>query len=261
MTESNRPIIFLNATARDASAMSQVIDGLGRRGIPIVDAAERPAIIMTVWSRESILDEAVVAMAARAQGESRQLPVQIDNVEPPIGFRQVQNILLLDLSEVAAEQISSMLGLGKSEPAVVVRRSTFSWLDNILFTTMFAVVAYPVFKLYANALGIKALFAPGFLFMTIAAAALLGTIAYLSPIIARPAARQPFVRLMLIDLAIQAGVVGLSGVALSTGEAMAPGMAGGAWGLPSALAVSSLAGILARWGLVVLLAKLRNRRP
>lgn len=135
MGDAVYPTLVLNATADDAAALAQVLGALTEQGFTVQTAPVRgeelqprhaelhryqsTAAVLTVWSRGSIQDEDVVSKASDAMRRGRLLPMRIEDVEPPIGFRQVQTFDLVHLVPEAASELARhirlFLGLDKTE--------------------------------------------------------------------------------------------------------------------------------------------------
>ncbi|WP_336987092.1 TIR domain-containing protein [Altererythrobacter aquiaggeris] len=74
------------------------IEGGSRWRQEILDKLEMAAVVIVVWSKESAgqLGEFVQDEAAHAKARGTYLPVSIDGTDPPLGFRQVQVLPLID---------------------------------------------------------------------------------------------------------------------------------------------------------------------
>jgi len=105
--------IFLSYARSDAACANRLADLLGRAGHQVwwdrelhggsrfaseIDKALAEAeAVVVLWSEASIESAWVQDEAAEGRDSGRLVPVVIDNVRPPLGFRQYQSIELVDL--------------------------------------------------------------------------------------------------------------------------------------------------------------------
>lgn len=101
--------LVINAAQADLSDLSVIVDTLGGHGFDLSTDPERSDLVVTFWSKNSLLDEAVVATAAAAQRRGRLFPVRIDDVDAPIGFRQLHTTDLVNLDPVAARALTEAI--------------------------------------------------------------------------------------------------------------------------------------------------------
>ena len=164
MSDAADPTLVLNATTDDAAAMAQVLGALTEQGFtvriaPVLGRDPEPrdmepnpdetsAAVLTVWSRGAILNEDVVSRASDAMRRGRLLPVRIEDVEPPIGFRQVQTFDLVHLVPDAAielaHHIRCFLGIDKKRSDDL--KSTQSLVRHaakwVIYNTLMAIILY-----------------------------------------------------------------------------------------------------------------------
>lgn len=165
--------LLLNAVAEDALALKDVLAGLQRQGHhlePAGDSDVAPARfaqlrasgarvgVLTVWSRQAIRDERVVALAEAALQADCLVPVRIEELEPPIGFRQAQTFDIVNLTEASGESLGRELnpaaanvdsaGRNASAPARLIVRS----LEWALFVAMPILVYAALFKLLMHSI-------------------------------------------------------------------------------------------------------------
>ena len=155
--------LILNALEDDRAALTEVLAALESDGYVLeavgdlrefsqlsgqraADGSHRG--VLTVWSRASILDEGVVAFAELALESDCLVPVRIDDVAPPIGFRQVQTHDIVRPTREAGQALgraiqSELQGrsrvAGVGDKAFPVARHVAEW---ILFVVP-AAVLYP----------------------------------------------------------------------------------------------------------------------
>lgn len=103
--------IFLSYARDDAAKAVRVAEALGAAGHSVwwdkqigagsrfskeIDRALRAAeLVIVLWSKSSIDSAWVHDEAAAGRDSGRLVPVLIDNVEPPLGFRQYQSVALV----------------------------------------------------------------------------------------------------------------------------------------------------------------------
>src|SRR5512136_3157733 len=56
----------------------------------IGEALEAAAVVIVLWSVRSVKSESVLAEADSGRNHAKLLPVLLDDVEPPLGFRTIQ---------------------------------------------------------------------------------------------------------------------------------------------------------------------------
>jgi len=126
--------LLLNALASDEAPLVDVLSVLEREGLRIEAAGELDdggphGNVLTVWSRASILDERIVRNADLALHAGCLIPIRIEDVLPPIGFRQVQTYDVVQLSEEAGKKLASDLrkhglDIQKSESPTAIHSTT-----------------------------------------------------------------------------------------------------------------------------------------
>jgi len=125
-------VLEINATEQDRMALSQVFQHLEDVGFVLGPASAAtknqdqvaadapvdpgPLVVLTVWSEGSLLDENVVGKAAAALRDNRLFPVRIEDVDLPLGFRQMQCFDLVHFSEETAEDLAKHLRLRLDPP-------------------------------------------------------------------------------------------------------------------------------------------------
>lgn len=128
------------------------IDGGSRFAREIDAALKQCEVVVVLWSRSSVDSAWVQDEAAAGRDTNRIVPVLIENVEPPLGFRQYQSIDLSTWSarrKVPAPLLSaiSAKALGSSSTSAasrVVAKNRFSqpWrLAAVVFSLMFIAAA------------------------------------------------------------------------------------------------------------------------
>ena len=87
----------------------------------IEDALESARCVLVLWSRESVESHWVRAEAAEGQERGALIPVRVDDVEPPLAFRQIQTADLLtwngDPSDAEFERLVRDIGALLSQPS------------------------------------------------------------------------------------------------------------------------------------------------
>lgn len=112
------PVAKRIATALEAASHSVWWDqhiGAGSRFSQEIDAALRAAdLVVVLWSRSSVESTWVQDEAAFGRDHGRLLPLAIDEVEPPLGFRQFQAMRVTRSSRKPEAVVAAVAGrLGK----------------------------------------------------------------------------------------------------------------------------------------------------
>lgn len=263
---SARHHFAINATEFDFAALGGLLATLANRGHRVSrwPDGDAQSVAVTVWSSASILDEDVVARAMEAQNRATHLPILIDNTEPPIGFRQIQTITVRDRNAAGADVILFALD-GAKAPRVLVRRtgSVLDWVDNLLSTLLFIIPAQIAIVTLSPLFDFHAPFRYFFIVATGGAALLFGLVIHAPSLTRPPPPRIPWAKLILVDLLLQAFVIGIFGVSWITSALVDErmiGESGGMWALPIILTASSLLGIVVRWIGMSVVARLLRRR-
>jgi len=120
--------IFLSYAGEDvqrAQALATALKSLGwsvvsRRSIPGVhdvrffkalkEELDAAGCIVVLWSKASIVSQSVLDEAARGGANGRLVPVLIEPVAPPVGFRELQATDLIDWDETSAETLHQLVG-------------------------------------------------------------------------------------------------------------------------------------------------------
>ena len=104
--------------------------GAGSRFSKAIDAALRAAdLVIVLWSRASVESAWVQDEAAFARDHDRFLPVAIDEVEPPLGFRQFQAVRLPRSArkvDAVVAAVTSRLGLPAAAEPRIAKSGTVS---------------------------------------------------------------------------------------------------------------------------------------
>jgi tetratricopeptide (TPR) repeat protein len=143
--------IFLSYSREDRKRAEQVAQGLGAAGHKVwwdrhihagsrfskeIDAALRSAdLVMVLWSKSSVDSAWVHDEAAAGRDSGRLVPVLIESVQPPLGFRQYQAV---DLSGRRGKNDAAVGGLvaavaerlGAAAPAPSLEKRRFGWLQS-----------------------------------------------------------------------------------------------------------------------------------
>ena len=143
--------IFLSYARDDRKRAEQVAHKLGAAGHKVwwdrhihagsrfskeIDAALRSAdLVMVLWSKSSVDSAWVHDEAAAGRDSGRLVPVLIEPVEPPLGFRQYQAIDLIGRrgqNDVAIRGLVAAIAerLGAAAPAPVLQKQRFEWLQK-----------------------------------------------------------------------------------------------------------------------------------
>ena len=102
----------------------------GSRFSKEIDAALKAAdLIVVLWSRSSIESDWVQDEAAFGRDRGRLLPVLIDSVEPPLGFRQLQ-AMALGRSARKQDMLHAAIAAKLGEPVAVARPRAGSRFDR-----------------------------------------------------------------------------------------------------------------------------------
>ncbi len=259
--EQRLSYVYVNATPTDRDRLATTLDALKGRGIeaiawPETDLDSWP--VLTVWSKSSVHDEIVVARAEQAMNGSRHVPIQIDDVEPLIGFRQLQTSPLRDLSSRAADALYRLLNNTGPAPTVLKRRIEWGWVDNILCSAIFGIVAYLVTHTLRTKFGIAASFPDVFVVPAIGAMLLFSAIVRQPRVFTgKEEQKVRFGRMLFYDLITQATAYGAAVAFWITSSVTDSRMLGSTngtgWEIPAITAAALAAGITTRW-IVVLAA-------
>jgi hypothetical protein len=105
--------IFIRYASRDRARIVPLVKALEAQGwslfwdwrsIPvgktwrqfITDGLEAARCVLVLWSEKSIASEWVIEEADHGKAGGMLVPARIDDVRPPIGFRQIQAAHLID---------------------------------------------------------------------------------------------------------------------------------------------------------------------
>ena len=96
----DRPRIGMIAQALESQQFEVWWDTLVEGGAAfsrvIADALESSTAVIVVWSKASIESDWVLDEAMHGRDRRKLIPVSLDGVQPPLGFRQYQTINLTD---------------------------------------------------------------------------------------------------------------------------------------------------------------------
>ena len=145
------PDVFISYAREDRATAQQLADALSAKGLKIwwdreipggtdfteviAESLERARLVLVLWSEQSVRSSFVRDESARAREAAKLLPLRIAEVQPPLGFGQIQTLDLIEwdgeqdaAAFVAAErEIRRLLG----QPAVSVPRARL-WLRRRL---------------------------------------------------------------------------------------------------------------------------------
>lgn len=137
--------IFVSYAREDRPRAKQLAEALQRHGwsvwwdrdIPagktfdqvIEDELEAARCVLVVWSRESVESHWVRAEATEGQERRALIPVRIDDVEPPLAFRQIQTANLVGWTgersrpefEKLVRDVGALLEQAEARPATGCR--------------------------------------------------------------------------------------------------------------------------------------------
>ena len=132
--------IFLSYAHDDRRRAEKVARALGNAGHTVwwdqqihagsrfskdIDAALRRAdLVVVLWSKRSIESSWVHDEAAYGRDKSRLVPVLVENVEPPLGFRQYQSIRIgRSNADSVVQAVASILGAVRDNEVPAAKRT------------------------------------------------------------------------------------------------------------------------------------------
>jgi TIR domain/PASTA domain len=120
----NRERVMQLANALESSGCEVWRDRTTSPGIEyertVTDALDTSDVVVVFWSRMSVASEAVLAEAKEGLRRGILIPVLLDDVVPPLGFREVQSAdLRRDSSESLAKLVDAVKRVARGSPGTV----------------------------------------------------------------------------------------------------------------------------------------------
>jgi hypothetical protein len=266
---SRREHLWINAAEVDLPDLAPILEAVSQGDFliqinPAIGAVPEPSpdLVVTFWSRASLLDERVVALSSYAQKREILFPVRIEDVDPPIGFRQIHTVDFVDLNEAAGQTLATQIGIRRNSERVDRRtlgsKRVAAALDFGVFVLLWVAGYFSSLIVLSEVTGLKIetrVSADWRLFLVTSQGAFALAYAVMAavPPVFRYTSDQPpgwtwFLAGCLRDLVLQSPPILMLIVVFGSSYLTDPLLAGDGTGvLISVFAACAVAGVMARW--------------